>query len=90
MSTERARAEWERLLDAFTAAAAADAVPAAWTEPSSPMPPELAERAREVLAKTRARIVATQAEMDAVADRLGALDRQQHADASPVYLDVTG
>ena len=50
-------AEWERLLDAFAAAAEADEPAPAWAEPADPLPPELEARAREVLAKTRARIV---------------------------------
>jgi len=83
-------AEWERLLDAFAAAAEADEPAPAWAEPADPLPPELEARAREVLAKTRARIVRGRAELDAIAERMAELENRQRPASAPVYLDVTG
>ena len=86
---------WAALLDRFERdldAAALDAHEAGpWHPPGEALPPELAERAREVLRRQQERIAGIRLEQDAIAHQLVALRRVPDAgDDVPAYLDVAG
>lgn len=63
-----------------------------WTPPSSPLPPALADRAKQVVELQRAAMERTRADLDGIRRHLGAVrrvPRNGRTDA-PAYLDVDG
>ena len=82
---------WEALLDRFERELDGAQDTAAWHPPASPLPAELADRAREVLRRQQEHIAAVRAEQDAIAHQLVALRRVPDTSADvPAFLDVAG
>lgn len=89
-SAEAAVSEWTALLDRLEGDAR-DPAPGAWSRAAAPLPPELADRARRVLAAQRERILRLERERDETLAHLTAL-RRIPADLGerPAYLDLDG
>jgi hypothetical protein len=89
-SADAAVSEWTALLDRFEADLR-EPSPGVWGEAASPLPPELADRARRVLAAQRERIQRLERERDETLGHLAAL-RRIPADIGerPAYLDLDG
>ena len=86
---DHAADEWSALLDRFEEDLAAE--PRAWTPPSSPLPPELADRARRVLEAQQRRVADLAVARDETLAQLTALRRvPTGGDDTPVYLDRAG
>ena len=78
----------ERELDDAELVAALDLE---WQPPATPMPAELADRARALLLRQQQRISEIRAQQDAIAHQLVALRRVPDATAdASAYLDVVG
>lgn len=63
-----------------------------WSPPDTPMPPELADRAREIVELQRAAMERARTDLDEIRGHIGAVGRipsTQRPDA-PAYLDVDG
>ncbi|WAA67052.1 hypothetical protein [Microbacterium oxydans] len=88
---DRLEEDAERILAAAPGSAdAADILP--WTPPSTPLPPDLAERARLVVELQRAAMERTRTDLDDLRQHLVAVRRvpgPRQPDA-PAYLDVNG
>lgn len=94
--------EWTALLDrleedatrVLTAApGTADAVDIEpWTPSGAPLPPALAERARQVAELQRSAMERTRTDLDELRQHLGAVRRvpSTRRDDAPAYLDVDG
>lgn len=84
-------AEWSALLDRFESDLTG-AAPAAWRPASAPLPPELADRARRVLAAQRDAIARLERERNDVRGHLTALRRIPAAAAgdATAYVDLDG
>lgn len=94
--------EWTALLDRLeddaerilaAAPGTADAVDIQpWAPPATPLPPDLADRARLVVERQRAAMERTRADLDDLRQHLGAVRRVPSArqDDAPAYLDVNG
>lgn len=90
LTSDAAHAEWTALLDGFERALETD-VYAEWRPSSHPLPPELAPRARRILAAQHRRAAEIARERDVAQDHLGALRRLPAAPAEhPAYLDLQG
>lgn len=88
---DRLEEDAERILAAAPGTAdAVDILP--WTPPSTPLPPDLAERARLVVELQRAAMERTRAGLDDLRQHLGAVRRVPSArqEDAPAYLDVNG
>ncbi|MCT1477846.1 hypothetical protein [Microbacterium sp. p3-SID336] len=88
---DRMEEDANRILDAPEGTAAAhDLQP--WTQPETPLPAHLADRARAVIDRQRAAMDRTRTDLDGLRQHLGAVRRvpaPQPPDA-PAYLDVDG
>jgi hypothetical protein len=83
-------AEWTALLDRFERALAADAAEP-WAPAATPLPAELAGRARRVLAAQRERVATLTHERDEARSHLLALRRiPAEPDQRSAYLDLDG
>lgn len=94
--------EWTAMLDRLEQDAArilaaapgtADAADLApWTPPSTPLPPALADRARQVVELQRSAMERTRADLDGLRQHLGAVSRipSTRRPEEPAYLDVDG
>lgn len=88
---DRLEDDAERILAAAPGTAdAADLAP--WTPPAAPLPPVLAERAREVVELQRAAMERTRTDLDGLRQHLGAVSRipGTRRPEEPAYLDVDG
>lgn len=85
-------ADWAALLDRFERELDdADLLHSPWHPPTTPMPAELAERARALLLRQQERIADIRGQQDAIAHQLVALRRVPDAGAdASAYLDVVG
>ncbi len=86
------RAEWDALLHSWeNELRAGEPVTGGWTPPASPLPPELADRARSLVDRQHTRMAVLRGEQAQVRAHLGAVDRipADRGDAS-AYLDVDG
>lgn len=62
-----------------------------WTPPATPLPAELADRARRVLERQHEQMTRTRSELDETRDHLEALRRVPAARTdAPAYLDMNG
>ena len=88
---DRLEHDAERILAAAPGTAdAADLSP--WTPPSTPLPPALADRARDVVALQHSAMARARTDLDELRQHLGAVRRvpsDRRGDA-PAYLDVDG
>lgn len=88
---DRLEQDADRILAAAPGTAEASDI-APWTPPDTPLPPELADRARSVVERQRAAMDRTRADLDDLRQHLGAVRRvpgARQGDA-PAYLDVNG
>jgi len=85
---------WAELLDTFEREllrTPGDGAGTVWNPPAEPLPPELAGRARGILARQRQRITLLQTELETVAGHLDAVRRvPEPVSGAPAYLDVAG
>lgn len=82
---------WEALLDRFERDLdAAEPHALAWAAPADPLPADLADRARALLARQHARVRMLAAELDDARRHLDALERVPANEVAPAYLDVRG
>lgn len=88
---DRLEKDADRILAAAPGTAdAADISP--WTPPATPLPLELADRARRVVELQRSAMERTRTDLDGLRQHLGAVRRipsTQRSDA-PAYLDIDG
>jgi hypothetical protein len=85
------RAAWEALLDRFERDLDSTRDAAPWYPPATPLPEELADRARAVLRRQQEHIAVVRAEQDAIAHQLVALRRVPETRGDvPAFLDVAG
>jgi hypothetical protein len=85
---------WGSLLDVFEQDLQRDpdrSAGSGWEGPAEPLPAELADRARDLLARQRHRIAQLRAELDVVSEHLDALRRiPEPSSDAPAFLDVAG
>lgn len=88
---DRLEQEAEQILDAAPGAAA-DADLAPWTPLSTPLPAELADRARRVIDLQRSAMDRARSDLDGMRRHLGAVSRipSTRRPEEPAYLDVDG
>jgi hypothetical protein len=94
--------EWSTMLDrleqdagrilAAAPGTAADADLAPWSPPATPLPAELADRARRVVELQRSAMERTRADLEDLRQHLGAVSRipSTRRPEEPAYLDVDG
>lgn len=81
---------WESLLDRFENDLGGDAS-SDWQVPSTPLPVELADRARQLLRHQHDRMAQLRAELATVSEHLDAVRRiPEPASDVPAFLDVNG
>lgn len=91
MMLDRLEDDAQRILAAAPGTAdAADIAP--WTPPSTPLPPSLADRARDVVELQRSAMDRARADLGELRQHLGAVRRVPSAGRgdAPAYLDVDG
>ncbi len=84
------REAWEALLDRFERDLDADEPSGDWTPPASPLPEDLAPRARDIVARQQERMLRLRDDLDAVSRQQAALERVPREEPRPAFLDIAG